>query len=191
MNRKLIKFSALWTLALGLVFTACENLSETTAPNLAQSEASRFVTATETNCSLGASVTAVVDGRGGNLKVCKHFLTIPPGSVSGPTTFVMTKVNSEIKVDLTATSLGSLVLNDVGAAGFAKPLTLTLNYSDAVVLPADLSSMKIYWLKPDGSREPLASTVDVERQRVLARPTHFSAYEIAWGATDDASLELQ
>lgn len=180
MKRNLIKVSALSALALALVVAGCENLSNSTSPDLSPSRASRHIVAQETGCALNASISAVVDGSGGILKVCKHFLTIPAGAVSGPTVFSMTKLDSEIKVDLTATSVGSLVVNNVGAAGFIKPLTLTLNYGSAVTLPANLSSMGIYWVKGDGTVEPLSSVVETVNQRVLAHPTHFSAYEIGW-----------
>ena len=63
--------------------------------------------------------------------------------MTAPTTFVMNKLPGEIKVDLTATRL---LPNDVGSAGFLKPVRLSLSYADAANV-TDPSKLSISWVK--------------------------------------------
>ena len=54
-------------------------------------------------------------------------VVVPNGAVSGPTEFKL-RVSDEnlFGVELTATAVGSSTLNDVGSAGFKRPLDLVL-----------------------------------------------------------------
>lgn len=181
MLRNLTKLAATATLALAMVVTGCENLPDLAGPELTPKAPAHSITMVkESDCSAGATLNATVGTEGGNLTLCMHKLTIPAGAVSGPTVFVMTKLDSEIKIDLTATTVGSLVLNDAGAKGFLKALTLTLNYSNATNLPADLSTLKIYWIKTDGTKVEQPTTLNTGTKTVTSYPTHFSEYAVGW-----------
>ena len=66
---------------------------------------------------------------------------ISEGAVAGPTLFTMTRdVEEPLRVKLTA---GVSSENDVGAAGFAAPVTLVVSYAGAYEKPADASSMTV------------------------------------------------
>ncbi|MBI4544046.1 MAG: hypothetical protein HY703_02495 [Gemmatimonadetes bacterium] len=130
----------------------------------------------------GSSLALTVDGAGGEIQMGKHWLRIPRGAVSEPTVFVMTLLEAEyLTVDLTATSVGSIVLNDVGAAGFAVAVDLRLSYEYASQSIADESKLFIAWIRPDGTLEAQPSKVDGSSKHVSADLWHFSGYTVADG----------
>lgn len=183
MNRKLMKFSALSALALSLVMWGCDSLSESalTGPGdlsenlIVKTNGDGYTTARETNPSVGV-VSAVIDQNGGKLILGKHYLLVPAGAVSGPTTFTMTKPSDALKVELTATRL---LGNDVGSAGFAVPVKLGMSYHDASDIP-DPTLLKVRWAKLDGTFEIQPSVVDVHGKTVVGTLSHFSAYDIGF-----------
>ena len=123
-------------------------------------------------------VRQVIDQNGGVLYLGRHLLVIPKNAVSAPTEFVMAPVkDGSIHVDLTATSSGG-TLNDVGSAGFAKPLWLFLSYAGADGVPADESKMAIAWLKVNGEVAAMPSYVDPNKDFVIGLLKHFSGYII-------------
>jgi len=184
MNRKFFKFSALSALALTMVMYGCESLNESAL--VGPSEQSEiliidrdaetgYTIARETDPAVGV-VSAIIDQNGGSLSIGNHVLTVPVGAVDGPTTFTMTKLVDEIEVGLTATRL---LPNDVGHAGFNVPVRLSLSYANATEVPADLSSLKIVWVKPDGQMEPQPSALDTAGEVVVGTLNHFSGYALA------------
>lgn len=173
--------------ALALVVGACENLSEPSqalmgpsgiAPALIETETKDgYKIVKETDTSLGV-VAVIIDENGGELSLGQHKLVVPAGAVSGATTFEITKVDGDdIRVKLTATQLTT---NDIGSAGFAKPVRLTLSYKNAAEMPENESELTILWVKLDGTKEAQASNVDVTGKRVSAELGHFSDYAIGF-----------
>ena len=171
MNTKLLKRFGMWALALSVVMVGCDSVQDSALVGPGSSseiliidrDESGYTTATETDPLVGV-VTAIIDENGGELNIGPHRLLVPAGAVSAPTTFVMSKVPGEIEVGLTATRL---LLNDVGRAGFLKPVRLTLSYDNASNVTADA--------------EPQQSYVDQDANEVGANLNHFSIYTVGWG----------
>jgi hypothetical protein len=78
--------------------------------------------------------------------------------------------NGELTYDFTATRETP---NDVGSAGFAVPLTLTISYAG---VSSDMEAPVIIWIKPDGNAEALPTVVNAAAQTMSAQVTHFSIY---------------
>jgi hypothetical protein len=168
--------------ALTMVLWGCESLSENALVGpgeksdilLIERDENGYTVARETDPAVGV-VTAVIDQNGGSLNIGNHVLTVPAGAVDAPTTFVMTKLVDEIEVGLTATRL---LPNDIGRQGFNVPLRLSLSYAHAAEVPANLSEMKVGWVKLNGSIEVQQSQVDSAGEVVVGTLDHFSAYAI-------------
>ena len=123
---------------------------------------------------------AVIGPLGGSLGVPGYRLVVPPGAVVSSTRFTFQSLNNGyVEVRLTATSLGSSVPNDVGAAGFAVPLWLELNYGSGG--QKTWQRYVVAWARPDGVLEEVPSTVDQSRKVVVGRISHFSLYAAAGG----------
>jgi hypothetical protein len=175
-----IRLATLSALAVTLIFGACENADQLTAPALDHKIGNERVVVTEigdqgykmvqeTDPTVG-TVTAVIDEKGGSLSIGGTTLDVPAGAVSGPTTFVVNRPNGELSYDFTATRR---TLNDVGSAGFAVPLKLTISYGR---VQRNMSAPTIVWIRPDGHAEALATRVDKANRTMTAQITHFSIY---------------
>lgn len=181
------KYVALPGIVIATAFAACDDIN--TEPQLEPNagihailnivEQKGYVVAKETDLTVG-TVSATIGEYGGELKLgSKYKLTVPAGAVSAPTVFSMSKLDGDhARFSLTATR--GLIPNNVGEAGFAKPLTLSVSYAGVENLPSDLSALKVFWLKTDGSSEAQPSVVDVTGQRVDGELTHFSDYFIGF-----------
>lgn len=121
-------------------------------------------------------VTAVIDSRGGELKLGNQTLLVPAGAVDAATLFTMKKSSKALRVTLTASREAP---NDVGSAGFATPLTLSFRYGNAASLPGDPSDIRIVWIRRDGSFEPQPTTVNLASRVVSGELSHFSDYALA------------
>ena len=183
MGSKFLKFIGLGSLALSLVLAGCESANDTalTGPGekdevlLTWRSDDGYTLARETDATVGV-VTARIDEKGGVLSIGRHLLQVPAGAVSAPTLFTMHKLPGEIKVGLTATRL---LPNDVGHAGFQKPVRLLLSYADAGnVTDAAASRLVIMWEKPGGALEAQPSWVDTGTKVVQANLSHFSDYNL-------------
>ena len=174
------RFAALSALAVTLVFGACENTDQLTSPSLHQKAGNERVVVTEygdhgykmvqeTDPTVG-TVTAVIDENGGSLSIGGTTLAIPAGAVSAPTTFTVNKPNGELTYDFTATQNTP---NDVGSAGFAVPLSLTISYAD---VRGHVKNPVIVWIKANGYAEPQPTTVDDAAETMTASVSHFSVY---------------
>jgi hypothetical protein len=122
-----------------------------------------------------AAVEAVIGSRGGVLNLGPHWLLVPENAVRGDTRFRMTPVSDgTFHVDLTATQLrrrGDEVENDVGQAGFRKPVYLAFHFGDAAIDPAALA---VAWLVEDGLvSQP---TFIYEEAWAVGALRHFSGY---------------
>ena len=175
-----IRLATLSALAVTLVFGACENADQLTAPALDHKIGNERVVVTEigdqgykmvqeTDPTVG-TVSAVIGEKGGSLSIGGTTLDVPAGAVSGPTTFRVTKPNGEITYDFTATRNK---LNDVGSAGFAVPLKLTISYAG---VGSEMEAPTVVLIKEDGHAEALATRVDKVNRTMTAQITHFSIY---------------
>lgn len=126
--------------------------------------------------SRSGGVTAVIDERGGELRLGNQSLLVPAGAVDAPTIFNMKKNGGAMSVSLTATRFTP---DDVGSAGFAVPVTLSFRYGNEASLPGDPSDLRIVWIRPDGTFEPQPTTVDTQARIVSAELNHLSDYVLA------------
>ncbi|HEX6589050.1 MAG TPA: hypothetical protein VF039_08510 [Longimicrobiales bacterium] len=118
------------------------------------------------------SVEAVIGAAGGELRIGRHWLMVPSGTVASPTRFTMTPVeDGTMHVDLTATSVSSSVQNDVGAAGFSQPVYLSFAVDPTTFDP---TTMAVAWLV-EGSLVVQQSFV-YENDSVVGALNHFSGY---------------
>ena len=186
MKRNFVTRYAMMAVALSMVMVGCDSVQDSALVGpgekndvlLTYRTEEGYTIARETDATLGV-VSAVIDQNGGVLSIGKHLLWVPQGAVTAPTTFVMTKFPGEIKVDLSATRL---LPNDVGNAGFLKPVRLTLSYADvANITPEQLAAIKILWARPDGTFEQQQSYINQENKTVNANLNHFSIYTMGWG----------
>lgn len=119
----------------------------------------------------------VIGVLGGEIRLMGHTLTVPAGAVSEPALFTLRIVNNGyIEVDLTAVAeglLGGLV--DVGAAGFDKPVPITLTYARATNV-SDPQRLKVMRLNDDGRHEILPTRVNEAGLTITAELDHFSRY---------------
>lgn len=124
-------------------------------------------------------LTEVVGLLGGRITVAGHTLTVPAGAVSAPTTFTVRALdNGHIEVELHAMVQGLLGRSiDIGAAGFRKPVTVSLTYARATNV-TDAQRLKIMRLNANGRHEVLASTVSENAHTVSAQLDHFARYAL-------------
>lgn len=119
---------------------------------------------------------ALIGAEGGELRLGNQTLIVPAGAVDAPTLFTMKKGGSKLRVTLSASRLE---YNDIGAAGFAKPLDLIFSYGNVASLPGDPEDLVIVWIRPDGTYEPQPTTVDTTAKTVTGEISHFSDYAMA------------
>ena len=119
------------------------------------------------------SVEAVIGSAGGELRLGRHWLLVPSGTVEGLVRFRMTPVDDgTMHVDLSATRVQDVeVENDVGAAGFSQPVYLSFAVDDATFDP---DALRVAWLV-DGSLVIQQSFV-YEDDSVVGALNHFSGY---------------
>lgn len=119
---------------------------------------------------------AVIGAEGGALLLGQQTLIVPAGAVDAPTLFTMKKGGAKLRVTLTASRVSP---NDVGAAGFAKPLDLIFSYGAVASLPGDPGDLVIVWIRPDGEFEPQPTAVNTLDRTVTGQIIHFSEYALA------------
>ncbi len=182
MFNKLMRYAAVPLFALTLVLWGCEDAGQLTGPGevsrelVETSNSSGYKMIKETDASTGV-VSGTIDQNGGKLVLGQHSLAVPAGAVDGPTLFTMTKLDGAMQFDLTATRVTT---NDIGSAGFATPLVLTIDYTNATELPEDQSKLKVFWKKTDGTYEAQPSEVDIQGKRLRGKLSHFSEYTGGW-----------
>lgn len=126
---------------------------------------------------VGRLGSALIGPLGGILEVQDHALRVPAGAVPHPAAFTMAVLDGRtIEVDLQA--VDPETGEDVGGKGFTIPVQLALSYADARIKDNDIDDLVIVRIHPDGTREPLPSTVDRATQRVTAELDHFSKYAL-------------
>jgi hypothetical protein len=180
MLRKLMRYSLLPAMALALVVGACDQVGEVTGPGASaplfeESESEGFTVVKEKDASVG-TVAGVIGSAGGKLVLGKHELWVPQNAVSGATTFSMTKLDGQLRFELTATQL---LTNDIGSSGFAVPVKLVVSFKDASDQISDPSKLRIFWKKLDGTLEAQQTEVDVVGKKAIGYLSHFSEYVLA------------
>lgn len=119
-----------------------------------------------------SSVEGVIGAAGGELRLGRHWLLVPSGTVDAPVRFTMTPVNDgTMHVDLSATSVESDVENDVGAAGFSQPVYLSFAVDDATFDPDEL---RVAWLHDESI--VIQQSFVYENESVVGALRHFSGY---------------
>ncbi|MGH7130092.1 MAG: hypothetical protein ACREIV_16085, partial [Planctomycetaceae bacterium] len=122
--------------------------------------------------------------RGGWLNIGRQaFLYIPRNAVSSTAEFTMSLVSSDegVGVDLTATSRRGET-NDVGAAGFRRPVLLCLYYrnSDLAELGYTAEDLSVAWRVDDADVRPTVSFLYEMRRGeegyICGTVHHFSGY---------------
>lgn len=171
-------------LAIALAFAACENGIPTQPQAGPEMGAPSFDVITkklkkgakaveETNPEVGY-VQAVFDSKGGTLQIGSHQISIPKKAVREPTLFTLIKPEAgKLAFSLRAERDGV----DVGAAGFDKPVTLTISYKTAK--DVDPSALAIGWVREDGEVEFLPTKVNRGQVDASADLEHFSDYILA------------
>ncbi|MDP9347860.1 MAG: hypothetical protein M3P24_01740 [Gemmatimonadota bacterium] len=120
--------------------------------------------------------SATIDSKGGEIEYSGYKLTVPAGAVDVPTVFVMTSRNSGyLELELTATAVGSSLINNIGATGFKVPLSLRLHYDES---SASTSALLMVWVRPDGVLEPVPTEVHKSGKMITGQITHFSLYGV-------------
>ena len=99
-----------------------------------------------------------IDRRGGVLYAGGHMLVVPANAVRNPTVFRMTVKPDIVGVKLTATSVALAAkdpgANDVGSAGFQRPVHLYLAY-DRVRPDVDPKRVRVALRMPGGMVQPV------------------------------------
>jgi hypothetical protein len=125
------------------------------------------------------SLEAVIGPDGGSLGVPGYTLTVPRGAVSEPTRFTFESASSgDVEVHLTATSLRSGALNNVGARGFNVPVVLSFPCETAGGMPA-WSRLVIVRVEADGTFTRMPSTFNPVARVISGRLSSFSQYALA------------
>lgn len=179
---------------VAIISGGCEQASSPTAP---EPTALHLVEAAPPTSGGGASyallatpsdsAVASIGYWGGTLSLGGHTLTVPRGAVSDWTRFVMSDPDPlYIGVSLTATSCSNEACltrgsqNDVGAAGFAKPLDLKLSYAKALFVP-DANLLVVVHVTGEYPRvvlDPQPTTIDQVSRTITGSVSHFSRYAI-------------
>lgn len=140
-------------------------------PNLGRS---RQVTVLQRANPLTGDVTytsSPVGPQGATLSFGSHTLFIPKTAVRHWTIFTATlRAGDEIRIDLRARDM----FGDVTT--FKKQVHLTLDLSDANATDADLATVAIYYLAPDGTLEKMPSALNLQARSVTGLLDHFSDY---------------
>lgn len=94
------------------------------------------------------AVEAVIGMQGGVLNLGPHWLLVPRNAVREDVLFRLTPINDgTYHVELTATTIGSAVENDIGERGLYRPVLLGIQYDETLWDPASLA---IAWLSDAG-----------------------------------------
>lgn len=185
MRRTWMKFSLVTAALVTATLAGCEMNRDSsdlvTNPQFEMAGSSRGVE--RVRGSVPAHVRAVtvasrIGPEGGILEHAGHRLVVPAGAVGEPALFRLSLTASGyVEVDLTATGTGNRASVDLGHAGFAVPVVLELSYAHAEGV-ADPASLRVLWVKEDGTYATLTSRVDLDRRIVTARLDHFSKYAL-------------
>jgi hypothetical protein len=191
-------------LALGLGMTGCSLGDQLTFPvqqdvtaaaDLPFHTASQSYTVVRETPTTGEtqSVSAVIDRRGGELKLGGHLLSVPRAAVDRPTLFRMELAGRRnpdgtrsLVIELKATRVENGVEVDVGDRGFAEPLNLKLSYERAVDV-RDAEALRVLYLADgteDGRLHDVGGRVNVRNRFIQAKITHFSKYAVGTGRSD-------
>lgn len=185
MRYNTFKLALLPLLTVSLVLAGCEGGELPGSPSVPAFSAAGLsavhkVPEKATAAIPGGTSGVIIGPDGGAIELAGHRLVVPAKAVTRPTRFSMRLLdNGYVEVDLQAAqSSATGVETDVGKRGFARPVILSLSYSQAEV-PGDLSRVVVAWVKPDGSLQPLKSTHDALKQSITAELDHFSGYVLA------------
>ena len=179
--RKIYRWlSATSALAASLFLWSCDNIGDTTQPELEPSpmvvmstSGQRFTVAYEENPESG-SVSATIGYKGGVLGMGRHAIYVAEGTVGEPTVFTISRAaEGSLRLKLTAGEN-----NSVGAAGFSKPVRLLMYMGNAANVDANRYSAKVLYFRPDGLVDELETRV--YGYFAVTNLDHFSLYGLGW-----------
>lgn len=130
--------------------------------------------------------SAIIGPAGGVLYVDLHHLLVPAGAVAGPTKFeIQLREDGGIGAKLTATSVNlrgeaTGAKNNVGSAGFRRPVYLTFSYAYATDAPRNPSSIKVVRIDAAGKLAAQPTLVNPFFRTATGTLQHFSDYGLAW-----------
>lgn len=183
MGKYLFRFGGMAALTAAFGLAACSDNSAI-APEFDPSEAITEVeyTLVKSDQEEGFICTFTSDREGGLAECGPHTLNIPANAFSPELVDFHIEVvkGEEVRIRLYATSQGSSILNDVGAAGFDVPLTASLKYGKDAELEGDTSELSVLWLKPDGTIQVIPTTIDSSTNTAIADIDHFSEFALGW-----------
>ncbi|MEX2570683.1 MAG: hypothetical protein WD737_05210 [Gemmatimonadota bacterium] len=186
MTKFIKQFSTLSVLAMSLFLWSCDNIGQTTAPTgdlnprgyaiFSSTTGEQFVVIRESE-DLGI-VSGSIGAAGGELHLGNHSLYVPEGAVEQSTVFTMSRADDElVRLRLSATVNDH---NDVGSAGFEKPVRLTISFSGAEDLPESTDKLEVIYFRPDGLVDPQSTWLDVSNESASGELPHFSDFGLAW-----------
>lgn len=134
----------------------------------------------------GKGTSAWIDAAGGSISLGSHTLYIPANAVSRRTLFSMREANHIVDgivvlaLDMNASRGAGAHKTDVGASGFAVPVTLCVGYQDVEVDTSYGDSADLIWFKgSDGVTESVAGT-DNGAGQFCGDLDHFSLWGLGW-----------
>lgn len=191
MRKQFLRLGALAAVSAAVVMAACSD-NGALAPEIERSDAItqiEYEAVKRGKHTMGFTCNFRSDSEGGEAKCGPHTLFVPANAFSAEVVdfTIMVKKGDEVRVQLHATSVGSSVANDVGAAGFDAPLNLTLTFAGSTNVAGKKKGgkqglseddMVIAWVRPDGSYEELPTVINKETHSASADLHHFSEYAL-------------
>ena len=169
--------------ALTVLFWGCEDggvvqpqTELRPGPGTLLSTSGQIYTVVREGFSSSSSATITLGPTGSaRVRVGDHEIFVPAGAVDRTTTFRLVKTSgTEIRFSLTATGSDG---TNVGAAGFRKPIELSVFYGNSVNV-SDPSRLSVGWVVNGVIQEMRFPVVDTAARKATAYLDHFSEYAL-------------
>lgn len=178
-------WSVLPALLAALVFAACEQAPLET--QLAAEGAAQLSTSEATYQKLAGEIptfskSGEIGPEGGTILGAEGFkLVVPAGAVKERTRFEFASKNSGyVEVSLHATAVGSTEHNDVGQAGFSKPVQVHISFHPQGG-PNEWKKYRVVWVREDGVLVPVKTLLYPGSSfTAVGYVPHFSDYAIGF-----------
>lgn len=167
-------------LALSLFATACDDMGDFNQPQLepsnmtVMSTSGNELTVVYEKDPEAGSVTASIGRKGGFVGIGPHVLYVPEGAVRRDTDFTIVRdAEKPLRVKLIAGKD-----NEVGRAGFRKPVYLALSLNAVIGDGNGRGNPLMIYYREDGLVEELQTFL--YEGHAVAYLDHFSIYGLAW-----------
>jgi hypothetical protein len=185
-NAKRWSLSVFTALLAAVVFTACENTPLSNESRLAPEGLAQLSTSGTTYQKLEGqiptfSVSGEIGPEGGTIGVEGFKLVVPAGAVKVRALFEFASRNSGyVEVSLHATAVGSTDHNNVGRAGFSKPVQVHIRFHPAGG-PKEWRKHRVVWVRDDGALVPMKTLLyPGPTFTAVGYVPHFSDYAIGF-----------